>query len=402
MSSTAGKTSKFAQLRTSLTRREWTSIGGMAGFIVLLHVVGWGSLLFLIAPQNYHISSSQVFGVGLGVTAYTLGMRHAFDADHIAAIDNTTRKLMADGKRPLSVGFWFSLGHSSIVFGLCVLLALGVRALAGQVSDDSSTLHTFTGLIGTAVSGVFLLAIGVLNLIVLRQILAVFRGMRRGEFDEQELDDHLNKRGFMNRILGRVTKTVTKSWQMYPVGLLFGLGFDTATEVGLLVLAGGAAAFALPWYAILTLPVLFAAGMCLLDSIDGCFMNFAYGWAFSQPVRKVYYNITVTALGVAVALIIGGIEVLSIFVEKLDIESGPIAAIGNLDLNMVGFYIVGLFVLTWIVALLVWKFGRIEERWSAGMMGVDPQLEASLEAGLELTLDEDLGVAEESPATSNS
>ena len=226
--------------------------------------------------------------------------------------------------------------------------------------------------------------------------------MRRGEFDEQELDDHLNKRGFMNRILGRVTKTVTKSWQMYPVGLLFGLGFDTATEVGLLVLAGGAAAFALPWYAILTLPVLFAAGMCLLDSIDGCFMNFAYGWAFSQPVRKVYYNITVTALGVAVALIIGGIEVLSIFVEKLDIESGPIAAIGNLDLNMVGFYIVGLFVLTWIVALLVWKFGRIEERWSAGMMGVDPQLEASLEAGLELTLDEDLGVAEESPATSNS
>ena len=402
MSSTAGKTSKFAQLRTSLTRREWTSIGGMAGFIVLLHVVGWGSLLFLIAPQNYHISSSQVFGVGLGVTAYTLGMRHAFDADHIAAIDNTTRKLMADGKRPLSVGFWFSLGHSSIVFGLCVLLALGVRALAGQVSDDSSTLHTFTGLIGTAVSGVFLLAIGVLNLIVLRQILAVFRGMRRGEFDEQELDDHLNKRGFMNRILGRVTKTVTKSWQMYPVGLLFGLGFDTATEVGLLVLAGGAAAFALPWYAILTLPVLFAAGMCLLDSIDGCFMNVAYGWAFSQPVRKVYYNITVTALGVAVALIIGGIEVLSIFVEKLDIESGPIAAIGNLDLNMVGFYIVGLFVLTWIVALLVWKFGRIEERWSAGMMGVDPQLEASLEAGLELTLDEDLGVAEESPATSNS
>ena len=274
--------------------------------------------------------------------------------------------------------------------------------MAFACCSRSSTLHTFTGLIGTAVSGVFLLAIGVLNLIVLRQILAVFRGMRRGEFDEQELDDHLNKRGFMNRILGRVTKTVTKSWQMYPVGLLFGLGFDTATEVGLLVLAGGAAAFALPWYAILTLPVLFAAGMCLLDSIDGCFMNFAYGWAFSQPVRKVYYNITVTALGVAVALIIGGIEVLSIFVEKLDIESGPIAAIGNLDLNMVGFYIVGLFVLTWIVALLVWKFGRIEERWSAGMMGVDPQLEASLEAGLELTLDEDLGVAEESPATSNS
>src|SRR3954467_11452929 len=233
-------------------------------------------------------------------------MRHAFDADHIAAIDNTTRKLMSDSHVAVSVGFWFSLGHSSVVFGLCLLLALGVKALAGQVENDQSGLQQTTGLVGTAVSGVFLLIIGVLNLVVLRQIVGVFRRMRDGAFDEAELEEHLNNRGLLNRILGRVTRAVTKSWHMYPVGLLFGLGFDTATEVSLLVLAGGAASFALPWYAILVLPILFAAGMSLLDSIDGSFMNFAYGWAFSKPVRKVYYNITITGLSVAVALIIGG------------------------------------------------------------------------------------------------
>jgi len=337
----------------------------MAAFIVLLHVLGWGVLAGIVAPAHYVVGASgTVFGVGLGVTAYTLGMRHAFDADHIAAIDNTTRKLMADGKRPVSVGFWFSLGHSSVVFGLCLLLAFGVRALAGEVENDQSSLQQTTGLIGTTVSGVFLLLIGVINLVVLRQIVGVFRRMRDGEFDEAELEEHLNKRGLINRILGRVTRAVTSSWHMYPVGLLFGLGFDTATEVSLLVLAGGAAAFSLPWYAILTLPVLFAAGMSLLDTIDGCFMNFAYGWAFSKPVRKVYYNITITALSVAVALVIGGIEVISIISEKLGIESGVLAWIGGLDLNLVGYAIVVLFVATWIVALLVWRYGRIEEKWS--------------------------------------
>jgi nickel/cobalt transporter (NiCoT) family protein len=294
-------------------------------------------------------------------------MRHAFDADHIAAIDNTTRKLMADGKRPVSVGFWFSLGHSSIVFMLCLLLAFGVRSLSGQVSNDQSGLHTVTGLVGTSVSGAFLYLIGILNLVILFGIIKVFRAMRRGEYDEETLEDHLNRRGFMNRLLGGLTKSVTKSWHIYPVGLLFGLGFDTATEVGLLVIAGGAAAFALPWYAILTLPVLFAAGMSLLDSIDGCFMNFAYGWAFSRPVRKVYYNITITALSVAVALIIGTVELVSILTDRLNITNGPIAWIGDLDLNNVGFFIVGLFVLTWVVALSVWHFARVEERWSAAM-----------------------------------
>src|SRR3954462_1674238 len=294
------------RVREAVGPRGWASLGGMSAFILLLHVVGWGLLLFVIVPAHYQVGTAGVYGVGLGVTAYTLGMRHAFDADHIAAIDNTTRKLMGQDLRPLSVGFWFSLGHSSVVFGLVLLLSLGVRALAGQVENGDSSLQQVTGLVGTGVSGVFLLLIGMLNLVVLRQILGVFRRMRGGEYDEQTLEQHLDQRGLMNRILGRGMRSVTKPWHMYPVGLLFGLGFDTATEVSLLVLAGGAAAFNLPWYALLTLPVLFAAGMSLLDSIDGCFMNFAYGWAFSKPVRKVYYNITITGLSVAVALIIGG------------------------------------------------------------------------------------------------
>ncbi|WP_326951697.1 MULTISPECIES: HoxN/HupN/NixA family nickel/cobalt transporter [unclassified Amycolatopsis] len=348
-----------------LSRREWVSVGGMAGFILLLNVVGWVVLAAFVAPQHYALGTSGVFGIGLGVTAFTLGMRHAFDADHIAAIDNTTRKLMADGQRPLSVGFWFSLGHSTIVFVLCLLLSLGVRALAGQVEDDSSTLHRTTGLIGTSVSGVFLYVIAILNLVVLVGILRVFKRMRRGEFDEAALEHQLDNRGLMNRLLRGATKAVRKPWHIYPVGLLFGLGFDTATEIGLLVLAAGAATFALPWYAILVLPILFAAGMSLFDTVDGCFMNFAYGWAFAKPVRKIFYNLTVTALSVAVALLIGTIELVSILAEKLDITSGPLAAIASVDLDYVGFAIVGLFVLTWVIALAVWRFGRIEEKWSA-------------------------------------
>jgi high-affinity nickel-transport protein len=352
---------------STLTRDERARLSGMGLFVVLLHVVGFVSLFAVIAPHHFNIGKEGIFGVGLGFTAYIFGMRHAFDADHIAAIDNTTRKLMADGQRPLSVGFWFSLGHSSIVFGLCLLLSVGVRTLAGQVENDQSTLQTVTGLIGTLVSGVFLMIIAVLNLIVLRSILGVFRRMRGGEYDEAALEEQLNKRGLMNRILGGATRAVTRPWHMYPVGLLFGLGFDTATEVSLLVLAGGAAAFNLPWYAILTLPILFAAGMSLLDTIDGCFMNFAYGWAFSKPVRKVYYNITITGLSVAVAMIIGVVELTGLLAEKLGIDSGPLGAVRNLDLNVVGYAIVGLFVLTWVVALLVWRYGRIEEKWSSGI-----------------------------------
>ncbi len=364
--------SRWRRIQDAFGPKEWASIGGMFAFILLLHVLGWGVLAGIVAPQAYSLGSAGVFGVGLGLTAYVLGMRHAFDADHIAAIDNTTRKLLSEGKRPVSVGFWFSLGHSSIVFGLSLFLSLGVKAFAGQVTNESSGLQQTTGLIGTLVSGMFLLLIGIINFVVLIGILKVFRDMRRGEYDEEALEEQLNNRGLLNRILGRFTRAVRKAWHMYPVGLLFGLGFDTATEVGLLVLAGGAAAFDLPWYAILVLPVLFAAGMSLLDTIDGVFMNYAYGWAFARPVRKVFYNITITGLSVAVALIIGSIEIISLIADKLGIRSGPLAAIGNLDLNVVGYGIVGLFVLTWLLALAVWRFGRIEEKWSAGLQGEQP------------------------------
>jgi high-affinity nickel-transport protein len=357
---------RWTRVRNALTPQEWARAGALTTAVVGLHVVGWGVLLGVVVPQHFTVGNG-VFGVGLGVTAYTLGLRHAFDADHIAAIDNTTRKFMADGKRPLSVGFFFSLGHSSVVFLLALLLSFGLR-IGGAVENNGSSLHTVTGFVGTLVSGSFLYLIAAINFAILVGILRVFRGMRRGDFDEGRLEEHLNNRGLMNRSLGRLTKSIKEPWQMYPLGLLFGLGFDTATEVGLLVLAGGAAVAGLPWYAILVLPVLFAAGMSLLDTIDGSFMNFAYGWAFSKPVRKVYYNITITALSVAVAWIIGTVELLQILQDRLTLGGGFWRWVAGLDLNYVGFVIVGLFVVTWIVALAVWRFGDIERKWTAGLL----------------------------------
>ncbi len=368
-STTSTSVSAFRQFRATLSRNDLVSLAGMYGFIVFLHLIGFGVLIAFVVPRAYDLGGTTgVYGIGVGVLAYTLGLRHAFDADHIAAVDNTTRKLLADGgKRPLSVGFWFSLGHSTIVFGLAFLLSIGVKALAGQVENDSSELHSVTGIIGASVSGVFLWILGILNLVVLIGIFRVFVRMRRGGFDEQELEDQLNKRGFMNRFVGGLTKSVRKPWHIYPIGVLFGLGFDTATEVGLLVLAGGAAAFNLPFYAILVLPVLFAAGMCLMDTTDGVFMNFAYGWAFAKPVRKVFYNITITSLSVAVALIIGTIELIGVLVDQANIQSGPLVAIADIPLDYAGYGIVALFVVTWLVALAVWRFGRIEEKWTAAL-----------------------------------
>ncbi|MQY19675.1 Nickel transporter NicT [Nocardia macrotermitis] len=348
----------------ALTGREWASVATMAAVVLLLHVLGWLTLTMLVAPRHFALGT-KTFGIGIGLTAYTLGMRHAFDADHISAIDNTTRRLMNNRQRPLSVGFYFSLGHSSIVFGLALLLSLGMRSLAGSVEDDSSALHRYTGLIGTGVSGGFLYLIAGLNLVALLGIVRVFRDMRTGRYDERELEDRLAKRGFMNRLLNGLTGAIRKPWQMYPVGLLFGLGFDTATEIALLVLAGTGAAAGLPWYAILCLPILFAAGMSLFDTIDGTFMNFAYSWAFAEPVRKVYYNIAVTGLSVAVALVIGSVELLGLLAQQLGWQGGFWGWIGGLDLNIVGFGIVALFVLTWAVSALIWRFARIEQKWSA-------------------------------------
>jgi high-affinity nickel-transport protein len=337
----------------------------LAAAILGLHLAGFLTLFLLVVPKGLDLGAGGAFGVGVGMTAYTLGLRHAFDADHIAAIDGTTRKLMADGKRPLSVGFFFSLGHSTVVFVLALLLAGGLKALAGSVEDDGSTLQQTTGLVGTLVSGSFLYLIAAINLTVLFGVLRVLGRLRRGECGERDLDEHLALAGPMTRLYGRLTGAVREPWQMYPLGLLFGLGFDTATEVALLFLAAGAAFSGLPFYAILCLPILFAAGMCLLDTIDGAFMNFAYGWAFSKPVRKLYYNLTITGLSVAVALLVGTIELLSILVERLALSGGLWDLVAGVDLNAVGYAVVGLFVATWVVALAVWRFARIEERWAA-------------------------------------
>src|SRR5262249_45901019 len=301
---------------------------------------------------------------GIGVTAYTLGLRHAFDADHISAIDNTTRTLMAEGKRPLSVGFWFSLGHPTIVFAIALLISIGARSLDGPVNTDDSRLRQVTGTLGTAVSGGFLYLIAAINIVILLGIVRVFREMRTGRFDEAELERRLEDRGLMNRLFGRLTRAVGKPSQMYPVGLLFGLGFDTASEVALLVIAGGAGAAGMSWYAVLCLPVLFAAGMSLMDSIDGSFMNFAYGWALSKPVRKVFYNLTITGLSVAGALMVGTIALGGLIGSRLDL-SGPFWSwFENVDFNFLGFVIVVMFAATWGIALLIWRLGRIEERWS--------------------------------------
>ncbi|MFT4201437.1 HoxN/HupN/NixA family nickel/cobalt transporter [Gordonia sp. (in: high G+C Gram-positive bacteria)] len=350
---------------TRFDRSDWVTITTMGVVILALHLFGWGVLLMGVAPRHFTLGPSGVFGVGLGVTAYLLGVRHAFDADHIAVIDNTTRKLVGEGRRSLSTGFWFSLGHSSVVFGLAFLLAIGVHAIAGPVQDEDSSMLQTLGLVGSLVAGLFLIVIGLTNLVAVVGIAKVFRNMRGGELDEAELERQLESRGFLARLLAGVMRRVRKPWQLYPVGLLMGLGFDTATQVALLVLAAGTAAFTLPWYAILVLPVLFAAGMSLFDTVDGVFMARAYGWAFLAPVRKVFYNLTVTVLSVIVALVIGLIVLADLLADRLGVTTGPLAVIGAANLEFVGFAIVGLFVATWIVALLVWRYGRIEEKWMA-------------------------------------
>jgi nickel/cobalt transporter (NiCoT) family protein len=328
----------------TLTRAEWLRLSMFGGAVLLLHALGWGLFLYY-SPSNPALA-------GLGVLAYTFGLRHAFDADHIAAIDNTTRKLLQEDQRPLGIGFFFSLGHSSIVFGLATGLALATQTVNSRIPS----FQHYGSAIGGSVSGTFLWLIGILNLIVLIDIVRLFLDLRGGSYDEDRLEQRLLERGFMNRFLGRIARRITKSWQMYPLGVLFGLGFDTASEVALLALAAGVATHHVPFLAVVSLPLLFAAGMSLMDTADGAFMSHAYGWAFSNPVRKIFYNISVTSLSVAVALVVGTIELLQVW-----------GFFGSLDFGKLGYGIAGLFVLTWALSVAVWKVRRIEERWSASV-----------------------------------
>jgi high-affinity nickel-transport protein len=358
------------RLVVSWGRRDWIDVGILVAVIALLHIAGFGALFLFIAPHHYQVGT-QVFGVGLGITAYTFGLRHAFDADHIAAIDNTTRKLMADGAKPKSVGFWFAMGHSTMVLVMAVLVVAGTHAVSTLLDDDSPVKHTL-GLAGTVASGGFLYVIGIINVVALVGIWKVFTGLRSGRFDERQLEDALDNRGFLARILRPVTRRITRPAQMYPVGILFGLGFDTATEVALLALAGTGAAAGLPWYAVLVLPVLFAAGMSLMDTADGLFMTVAYDWAFANPVRKIYYNLSITGLSVAVALLIGTIELVSVLHDDLGLVDPVTSWISDIDLNNAGFVIVGLFALTWLCAISYWKLAGVERRWQSAQPGSAP------------------------------
>ncbi len=359
----------------TMTPAERTRLAAMYGVIAGLHVVGFVVLFAFVVPSHY-----RGLGIGVSILAYTLGLRHAFDADHISAIDNTTRKVLGERQgtaapRPFGFGFFFSLGHSSVVVAIGAGIIVAEKTVFAAVSDSGSGLERFGGLFGTIVSASFLFLIGLLNLVILAGIGRIFASMRRGEYDEAELERQLENRGLFYRFFGRWMKAITKEWQLYPVGVLFGLGFDTATEVALLATTALLASQHVPWYAVVCLPVLFTAGMTLMDTTDGLFMNLAYGWAFFNPIRKVYYNLAITGLSVAICFFIGGIETLSLFpaeIRGLHHDHGFWALVAGFNLNTAGFVIVGMFLVTWLAALLIWRYGHIEERWGARMQPPAP------------------------------
>ena len=349
-----------------LSPDDWRRTRWMFFSILMLHVIGFGIFILFVVPGHY-----KGLGIGVSILAYTLGSRHAFDADHISAIDNTTRKLMNDrhdvpgARRPLSVGYWFSLGHSTIVVAIGAGLVIAEKAVYGAVSHKHSGIEQFGGVFGTIVSATFLFLIALLNIVILIGILKVFNSMRDGSYDEAELERQLNNRGLMFRFFGKWMKSITKEWQMYPVGVVFGLGFDTATEVALLATTALLAAKALPWYSIMCLPILFTAGMALLDTLDGCFMNFAYGWAFFNPVRKIYYNLAITGLSIAICFLVGAIEVLGLLPNELHWHGAFWRFMEHFNINVAGYIIVGLFIIVWAGAMLIWRYAHVEEKWGS-------------------------------------
>ena len=354
--------------RVSFSPAEWSRLAGLYGFIGLLHLLGWGLYL--------HYAGHYPQLVGLGFVAYMFGLRHAFDADHIAAVDDTVRFMLQKGKKPLGVGFFFSLGHSTVVLAL----AVGIAVAATAVKTELPFLRNAGAIIGAGVSGTFLWLIGILNLLVLLDILKIWRSAKSGTHSHAHLETLLQQRGLLNRLFGgRLTKLMNHSWQMYPLGLLFGLGFDTASEVGLLAMTAGASAGNLPIPAVLCLPILFAAGMTVMDTTDGVLMSKAYDWAFINPLRKIFYNITTTGLSVAVALLVGTIELLQVLIGMLGLHGQYVDAIAALDFGMLGYLIVGLFLLAWGLSVGIWKFGRIEERYS---MNLSPHSHAHAHGGM--------------------
>lgn len=358
------------------SRDEVPTLLGILGVVLFLHVAGWGLFWYYNSQPEYAQivdGKGALVYAGAGALAYSFGMRHAFDADHIAAIDDTTRLMLAKGKKPLAVGLYFSLGHSTIVFLLSALVAFAAqRAVEFQQSfQDTGSL------IGTSVSAFFLYLVGILNLVILVGIWKVWRAAKTGKFSHEHLEELLNERGLMRRIFrGWFKNGFDKSWQIYPVGVLFGLGFDTATEVALLGLSAtvaiGTVGGVLPPLAIIALPLIFAAGMSLMDALDGIFMTKAYGWAFTSPLRKIYYNITTTGISIFVALVIGTIQVVAVLAQKTDIETLPVFdRIAEIDLGGVGFFIVLSFIGAWLLSVLIWRLGNYEQRYSSGIIETD-------------------------------
>jgi len=333
-----------------LQQHSWK---GYAWGVVSLHVVGI-ALLLVSLPANPTL-------LGLGVLAYTLGLRHAFDADHIAAIDNTVRKLVQQRKNPTGVGFYFSLGHSTVVCIMALITALAAKWAERNIPQ----FKEIGGLIGASVSGVFLVLIGILNVFIFVGIYRVFRQMRNKRQDDDQLEDLLLNRGLLSRFFKPLFAFVGKSWHVYPIGFLFGLGFDTASEIALLAISAGASNNAIPLTGIMSLPILFASGMSLLDTADGVFMTTAYRWAFRTPLRKVYYNLSVTGLSIVAALIIGMIELIQVITPKLGLTEGFWGWVQELDFGYLGFIMVGTFVMAWLISYGIWKTMRIEERWQA-------------------------------------
>jgi high-affinity nickel-transport protein len=360
-----GGQSRLRRMGADLSGREWARLVAMLGFILAVNLVGWGIFVLYVMPHHFDYrgeGGSRGLGIGLGVavTAWFLGFRHAFDADHISCIDNTTRKLMADGKRPLGTGFFFSFGHSTVIVAVGVGITIAARAVFGAMVDPSSAYETAGGAVGTLLSAGFLYLIAVLNLIVLAGIFKVFRDMRAGTYNEAELEAQLQARGLMYRFFGRFMTSINHTWQLYFVGLVFGIGFDTATEVVLLAATAYAAIQGLPYFAVLALPFLFSGGMMLFDTLDGAFMNFAYGWAFARPVRKVYYNLVITGLSIGAAFI-------GILTTEAHLHGAFWNVMANFNINVAGFCIAGLFIGVWAVAITYWRMGHVEEKWTANV-----------------------------------
>lgn len=338
---------------TSMKRIVFAGLPFYAG-TTLLHALGIAMLI--IAARDTPMLS------GLGLLAYTLGLRHAFDADHIAAIDNTVRKLIQLERNPNGVGFFFSLGHSTIVFLMALLLGLSSKWAQAHME----VFQEIGGYIGATVSGLFLILTAVFNAVVLVDMIRVFRIMKghSGEYDDAFFDEVLDSRGFVYRIFGRIFAFVSKSWHVYPIGLLFGLGFDTATEVALLAMSAGATQSDIPLYGTLCLPILFAAGMNLMDTTDSVMMSGAYEWAFDTPVRKVYYNLTITSASVAAAVMIGVVELLQVVATVMNLRTGFWNWVQGIDFNYLGYAMVTLFLGFWLVSMMIWKYGKVEQRWS--------------------------------------